>query len=530
MVFSIASSVSQPVFKKMYGTFSINNYELKELNQSNRFILSNHNIINSKHSFFKVDEMGEPYNQAYIYQPVGGSTTGSHKFYFRNDSVYDLIGLHATMITTYPAVAFVSRRDSSLQNSYFSKFYEYRPSGPGIVSCLNFDSSYSIAGGYAIVPGQYYPMVFKLDIGLNVSWSQSYRDRIGYVQEILQASNGGWYLLMHLVNEGMSLAKTDSLGNIIWCRNYQQPFRYVSNMVQLQDGNLLLTGYKNPSGTGYAPVEIFLTKVDTSGQIIWSKTYGDSQNSFYKAGQNPTFYVDTARNHSIILTGIFKRQFHTYTDLVGALVDSSGNFIWSRCYGNDYFDEFGSICHQASDGGFILGGYNNYQINNFPPVQNKANVTVIKTDSLGVSDGCMEYPVTISVQPDTPLVTNLTWSIYVDSIVTEIPSNMVDTTGTPTRNEDMCTFVSLLELPDKQPDFEIFPNPSNGNFHIKLNSNTNIKFMKIEILDLIGRIVFTYNTTTGNQINLSIPNIAPGIYLINLTLDDTILTKKIAIE
>ena len=142
----------------------------------------------------------------------------------------------------------------------------------------------------------------------------------------------------------------------------------------------------------------------------------------------------------------------------------------------------------------------------------------------------MEYPVTISVQPDTPLVTNLTWSIYVDSIVTEIPSNMVDTTGTPTRNEDMCTFVSLLELPDKQPDFEIFPNPSNGNFHIKLNSNTNIKFMKIEILDLIGRIVFTYNTTTGNQINLSIPNIAPGIYLINLTLDDTILTKKIVIE
>ena len=57
--------------------------------------------------------------------------------------------------------------------------------------------------------------MFKLDTVLNLSWSQSYRDRVGYVQDIVQAPDGRYFLLMQLISEGMTPTKTDSIGTIL---------------------------------------------------------------------------------------------------------------------------------------------------------------------------------------------------------------------------------------------------------------------------------------------------------------------------
>jgi hypothetical protein len=54
--------------------------------------------------------------------------------------------------------------------------------------------------------------------------------------------------------------------------------------------------------------------------------------------------------------------------------------------------------------------------------------------------------------------------------------------------------------------------------------------MRVDILDLMGRIAFSYNENSVNQISLSIPNIAPGMYVINVTADETVFTKKMVIE
>jgi hypothetical protein len=401
-IFLFTSGWCQPVFKKMYGQFSPDNFELKEIFNSNNFILSNHNSISSRHTFFKIDETGQPYNQNYIYQPIGGSTSGSHKFYFRNDSVYDLVGKHFTP-GSYPSLIFIARYDSSLQNMILSRFYDVRTSSPpGIISWRNFDSSYSLAGGYAISPGQYYPMMFKVDTGLNVNWSQSYRDRVGYVQDMAQAPDDGYFLLMHLVNEGMTLTKTDSTGTIIWSKNYSSPFRKAQRMLLLKDSTLLLLGYMNET---LLPNNITTTtpciiKTNEMGDILWSKKYDNPANPFIIAAINPIVNFDTAYQNKFVLTGSVINS-NPAADMLLMLIDELGNPLWARKYGNNYFAELGSVCHQTSDGGFIVGGFNNYQINNFPPVFNQANITVIKTDSLGISDGCMEYPVTIYSEPDT---------------------------------------------------------------------------------------------------------------------------------
>ena len=511
----------------MYGAFSPDNFELKEINNSNQFILSNHNS-HTLHTFFKINELGEPFDQNYIYQPIGGSTSGAHQFYMRNDSTYELVGVHLTP-GSYPAVVFISRYDSTLQNMIFTKFYEVRVSSPpGIVSFKTSDSSYAFGGGHSIAPGQYYPMLFKLDSALNVSWSQSYHDRVGYVQDMLQAADGGYFLLMHLKVEGMVLTKTDSIGNILWSKNFASPFRKAQRMLLNSDSTLTLLSYKNDHllPNNYTGINPVLTKVDFSGNVLWSISYGDISNEFIFWAGNPILNIDAAGNNSSILCGSLLPQWHSYADMILMKLDSSGLPLWSRRYGNASFDELGSICHSTSDGGIIAGGFNNYQINNFPPIPNLATVTIIKTDSLGFSDGCLEYPLTISYQTDTPTVTNLTWSLYVDSLVTEIPSNMIDTSGTPTRNENMCAFVSLMELNSTDNSLILFPNPSDGTVHIKSESQMHF----ISVIDITGREVLFIPGLDVTEYEIKIPNASARIYFVRVGTQQGIVTLKCLVK
>lgn len=92
-----------------------------------------------------------------------------------------------------------------------------------------------------------------------------------------------------------------------------------------------------------------------------------------------------------------------------------------------------------------------------------------------------------------------------------------------------------LEYYDSEPQVEqndilnqikIFPNPSNGNFYINLgdeNSNSSI-----EIFSILGQKVFEKRDIATSAISIS--NISPGIYLVKLNKNDTIITQKIIVN
>jgi len=92
--------------------------------------------------------------------------------------------------------------------------------------------------------------------------------------------------------------------------------------------------------------------------------------------------------------------------------------------------------------------------------------------------------------------------------------------------------ISGLSHPQKNNEtVNIYPNPSNANeiITIALN-NISIGDLLIELIDVEGRLISSFNTKSSEQINLMIPKLEEGVYLIKIKTDCDLLIKKLVIN
>ncbi|MDH1882465.1 reprolysin-like metallopeptidase [Empedobacter falsenii] len=83
----------------------------------------------------------------------------------------------------------------------------------------------------------------------------------------------------------------------------------------------------------------------------------------------------------------------------------------------------------------------------------------------------------------------------------------------------------------KQNELFVYPNPTNGNFNIRMNTKTNK--VTAEIINLAGQVVSTntYNVA-GNKIDQAVnaTNLPKGVYLVKINDGDSTQTKKLIIK
>ena len=80
-------------------------------------------------------------------------------------------------------------------------------------------------------------------------------------------------------------------------------------------------------------------------------------------------------------------------------------------------------------------------------------------------------------------------------------------------------------------DFSLFPNPNNGNFTVKFNSNSS-NDINIAVHDMQGRLILNkkYNNTGLFSQTLQLDNAQTGIYLVTVADGDKKVVKRIVIE
>ena len=109
-----------------------------------------------------------------------------------------------------------------------------------------------------------------------------------------------------------------------------------------------MTGHTRSFGDG--SYEIFVIKTDANGDTVWTRTYGS-------AGNDGSFSLDQTADGKYIIAGYLGSSLPPYDDDVYLLkLDESGETLWTKVYGGSQIDRAHAV-QTTSDGGYIVAGH-----------------------------------------------------------------------------------------------------------------------------------------------------------------------------
>ena len=201
------------------------------------------------------------------------------------------------------------------------------------------------AGGYDV-------WVVKLDAAGNIVWQKAYGGSADEVpNDIQQTSDGGYVVLARTASFGQGgfdfyVLRLDSSGNIVWQRTYGGGNdEYGYGIQQTTDGGFIVAGAVLVSGSNY---DIWVLKLTSTGTVTWQRRYGGNQLEW-------AYGVQQTTDGGYVVVGRTATYGAGNGDYWVLKLDASGNITWQKAYGGTGVDLALSI-HQTSDNGYILNG------------------------------------------------------------------------------------------------------------------------------------------------------------------------------
>jgi hypothetical protein len=212
-------------------------------------------------------------------------------------------------------------------------------------------------------------IILKTDVRGNYQWSQKYNNKEGdFALGVAKTTDGG-YIITGSTNEDvynpaqssdLFLLKIDASGQKQWIKTYGgEKSEGGQSVVQTNDGGFIVAGYTSSYGAGAE--DVYLLKTDQAGTEQWHKTFGGSS-------WDSAYCIKQTDDGGCIIVGSSGNVYLIKTDV-------DGNMEWSYSYGPDGTEQGYSVC-LTSDGGYAIVGYMKHP---FPDAQ----VYLIKTDSNG---------------------------------------------------------------------------------------------------------------------------------------------------
>lgn len=130
--------------------------------------------------------------------------------------------------------------------------------------------------------------IMKTDFSGNLEWDNSFnRCPLDTLSSIFQTSDGG-YLLGGCLNDekydggyALWMVKTDANGIMQWDQIFDGPgfeYTYGKGFCETSDGGYIMNG--NSDSYGYGGVDNWIIKTDSSGDMVWNKTFGGTKNDY----------------------------------------------------------------------------------------------------------------------------------------------------------------------------------------------------------------------------------------------------------
>ena len=379
----------------------------------------------------------------------------------------------------------------------------------GLTVQQTMEGGYIVAGSIEIFPFNENAYLIKTDANGDSLWTRIYggADEIKDVS-CYQTMDSGYILSGTRTDSGSTnsdawLLKTDALGNIVWSKTYGDAYPdHCLRVQQTLDGGYIMTGWTYSFGAGGC--DVFLTKTDANGDLLWTKTFGGNEND---AGM----CVRQTTGGGYIISGFFGLFIGYRSYLIKT--DANGDSLWTRIMGTD--DDYANSVQETVDGGYIVTG----STANFG---GNSNIIFVKTDANG-NKGCYDEVSTSVVS--SPVMTVDSPAIPLTLLNTTItsPNTIVDSGGI---DSTICISVGIKETVSEKL-FLLYPNPASSQCMIH---NTSFTIKKAEVFNLLGNKSYPEITVNSEAWIVDCTTLSPGIYFVKVETEKGSSVQKLLVE
>jgi hypothetical protein len=279
--------------------------------------------------------------------------TPDGNFLVADDAVYNIdgnIGPSNLLFKIKPSGSIIRSRSYGLNDDY--QLQSIVPTS---------DGNFLIAG--TVFPGPFVSnrtnadiWLMKIDQNGDTLWTKTYgKEGTDVFVSIFPTQGGGFILACTIMSQGeprshkIWLITINSKGDSIGTRTYgREKYEYFKTVLPATDGYSLIgaTTYARSGSVTYA-YDIWLLKVNPSGDTLWTRTYGG------KNDESIDTILATA-DGNFLLVG-FTWTFGLNGDIWVVKVNPWGDTIWTKTFGDRPGDAFQSIA-RTSNGDFLLLG------------------------------------------------------------------------------------------------------------------------------------------------------------------------------
>lgn len=355
------------------------------------------------------------------------------------------------------------------------------------------------------------------------------------------------YTLASLGSSDVFVSKLDASGNFVWAEQMGGIGSGAAECIALDaTGNPYLVGsfygtldFDPGAGTANltsaGDADVFISKLDMSGNFVWGKQMGGSNTDY---GLNVA--VDGSGN---VYTGGYSNGMCDYDPGSGTFnltplgfydnfvskLDASGNFVWATQIGGTSFDFAFGLSIDASGNVYTTGQFTGTV--DFDPGAATFNLTTFGANDIYVSKLDASGNFVWATQFGGSSAGGLPYAVSVDA------SNNVYTTGGFQNTVDFDSGVNTFALTsDGQEDIfihkmsqsgsaglyetqelnniSIYPNPSHD--YITIENKFALKDGVVSIIDIQGQIVLQ-EKMDKNKVRIDVSELCNGIYFLKLT-------------
>lgn len=366
----------------------------------------------------------------------------------------------------------------------------------------------------------------------------------GYFSQTIDFDPGAG--IVNLTSVGPSdafIQKLDPSGNLIWAKPFGgTQTEEVRKIIADSFGNIYTTGHyegtidfdPNPGITNLTSLgntDVFIQKIDTSGNFIWAKSLGGtSYDRSSSIGSDAFGNIYTLGNFALTVDFDLGPGTANLTS-VGSLdafvqkLDSSGNFIWAKSFGGNYIlglsiqiDESANIYTTGTFEGMVDFDPNTGE--QYLASTGNGDVFIQKLNTSADFQWAKSFGGPAS-DIGRFICTDASGNVYTTGefgYSVDFSSGLGTGILTATLNYDV--FIQKLSqstagVDDQKENLQItaHPNPTNGIMSVAFNQT--LYNVELILTDLQGQIIFRQNHSTLSYLDVKLPH-SSGVYLLNI--------------